>query len=446
MSSIAGAEELSLSAEELKKKVRKAIRRRAKEIAQIGDQIFKRPELGFKEFETAKLVQRTFKGLGLPYESEVAITGVIADLEGNTKGPTISVMGELDSVLCYSHPYADKTTGAVHACGHNAQIAAMLGVAMGLVDAEVMHELPGAVSFMAVPAEEYVEIEYRLRLRDEGKLKFLGGKQEFIRLGKMNSVDMTVKHHTGTGKRLRRVEIAGTNNGFVGKAIRYVGKEAHAGGAPDKGINALNAAMLGIMGVHTLRETFKDDDHIRVHPIITRGGDLVNIIPADVRIETYVRGKTTDAILRAGKKVNRALRGGATAVGAKVEIREIPGYLPLKNEPEMSKIFGENAKKLLGRAAVKQGEHKTGSTDTGDLSVIMPAIEPTIYGATGTGHGSDYAMADKEMCYMVPAELMAMTVIDLLWDDAANARRIVGSFKPEVKKRDYTRYWERLLR
>ena len=435
-----------MSAEELKARVRKAIRKRAKEIVQIGDQIFRRPELGFKEFETAKLVQRTFTKLGLSYESEVAVTGVIANLEGNSKGPTISVMGELDSVLCYSHPYANKTTGAVHACGHNAQIAAMLGVAMGFVDAKVMNELPGAVSFMAVPAEEFVEIEYRLRLRDDGKIKFLGGKQEFIRLGKMNSVDMTIKHHTRSGKRERKVWIGATNNGFVGKAIRYKGKEAHAGGAPDKGINALNAAMLGIMGVHTLRETFKDSDHIRVHPIITRGGDLVNIIPADVRIETYVRGKTTEAILKASKKVNRALRGGALTVRAKVEIEEIPGYLPLKNEPEMSKIFGENAKEILGKSAVKQDEHKTGSTDTGDISAIMPAIEPSISGATGTGHGSDYKIADKEMGYIIPAELMAMTVIDLLWDDAANARRIVRAFKPEVKRREYVRYWERLLR
>jgi len=435
-----------LSAEELKGRVRKAIRKRAKEIVQIGNQIFRRPELGFKESETAKLVQQTFRKLGLSYESRVAITGVIANLEGNSKGPMISVMGELDSVLCYSHPCADKTTGAVHACGHNAQIAAMLGVAMGFVDAKVMNELAGAVSFMAVPAEEYVEIEYRLRLRDDRKIKFLGGKQEFIRLGKMNSVDMTIKHHTRSGKRERKVWIGATNNGFVGKAIRYKGKEAHAGGAPDKGINALNAAMLGIMGVHTLRETFRDSDHIRVHPIITRGGDLVNIIPADVRIETYVRGKTTDAILKASKKVNRALRGGALTVGAKVEIEEIPGYLPLKNEPEMSKVFGENAKRILGKTAVKQDEHKTGSTDTGDISAIMPAIEPSITGATGTGHGSDYKIADKEMGYIIPAELMAMTVIDLLCDDAANARRIVKAFKPEVKQREYVRYWERLLR
>jgi hypothetical protein len=76
----------------------------------------------------------------------------------------------------------------------------------------------------------------------------------------------------------------------------------------------------------------------------------------------------------------------------------------------------------------------------------MPAIEPTIYGATGTGHGSNYKIADKEMCYIIPAELMAMTVIDLLWDDAANARRIVKAFKPEIKKREYVRTWERLLR
>lgn len=434
-----------MSLDELKGRVRKAIRKRAREITRIGDQIFKRPELGFKEFETAKLVEDAFARMGLDYEPEVAITGVIANLEGNSKGPTISVMGELDSVLCYSHPYADKTTGAVHACGHNAQIAAMLGVAMGFTDARIMQELPGAVSFMAVPAEEYVEIEYRLRLRDDGKIKFLGGKQEFIRLNKMNSVDMTVKHHTRTGKQRRKIWIGGTNNGFVGKAIRYTGKEAHAGGAPDKGINALNAALLGIMGIHTLRETFKDTDHIRVHPIITRGGDLVNIIPADVRIETYVRGKTTGAILKASKKVNRALKGGASTVGAKAQIEEIPGYLPLKNEPEMSKIFGENAERILGKAAVKQDEHKTGSTDTGDISAIMPAIEPSISGATGTGHGSNYKIADKEMAYIIPAELMAMTVIDLLWDGASDARRIIRKFKPEVKRKGYVRHWEKLL-
>jgi metal-dependent amidase/aminoacylase/carboxypeptidase family protein len=140
------------------------------------------------------------------------------------------------------------------------------------------------------------------------------------------------------------------------------------------------------------------------------------------------------------------LKSGASTVGAKVEIQEMPGYLPLKNELEMSKIFAENAKKILGRTRVKEGEHKTGSTDTGDVSAIMPAIEPTIYGATGKAHGSDYMMADKEMCYIIPAELMTMTIIDLLWDDAANARRIVKSFKPEIKKHEYVRAWERLLR
>jgi metal-dependent amidase/aminoacylase/carboxypeptidase family protein len=262
----------------------------------------------------------------------------------------------------------------------------------------------------------------------------------------MDSVDMMIKHHTRSGKKERKVWVAGTNNGFVGKAIRYKGKEAHAGGSPEKGINALNAAMLGMMGIHALRETFRDDDHIRVHPIITRGGDLVNIVPADVRIETYVRGKTTKAIRAASRKVNRALKAGASAVRAKVDIQEIPGYLPMKNDPEMSRIFGENARQLLGKASVKQGVHTTGSTDTGDISAIMPAIEPSISGATGIGHGADYTIVDKEMGYIIPAELMAMTVIDLLSDDAIKARRILKTFKPEVRRKGYTSHWERLLR
>lgn len=78
---------------------------------------------------------------------------------------------------------------------------------------------------------------------------------------------------------------------------RYnMGKTAHAADAPDQGINALNAAMLGLMGINALRETFREKDVVRVHPIITKGGDLVNSVPADVRIETYVRAKSMEAI------------------------------------------------------------------------------------------------------------------------------------------------------
>src|SRR3989442_1336702 len=122
---------------------------------------------------------------------------------------------------------------------------------------------------------------------------------------------------------------------------------AHAGGAPDRGINALYAANIGLAAINAIRETFRDEDTIRVHPIITHGGSQVNVIPAEVRIETHVRGKTVEAILDADVKVDRALRAGALAVGAKVEIATLPGSLPLYNNEAMAKIFNENAVGLV---------------------------------------------------------------------------------------------------
>ena len=176
------------------------------------------------------------------------------------------------------------------------------------------------------------------------------------------------------------------SNGFVGKTLTYVGREAHAGAAPHLGANALNAAMLGIFGIHAQRETFKDEDHIRVHPIITKGGDLVNIVPADVRIETYVRGARTEAIFEANMKVNRALRAGASAVGAAVEITEIPGYLPLRTCEPLSALFEANAREILGPDGVQVSDFSGGSTDMGDISHVIPAIHPYVGGIAGAAY------------------------------------------------------------
>ena len=296
-------------------------------------------------------VEENFKALGLKYESGIAVTGLKARLKGKASGVTLCVMGELDSVLCPGHPQADPQTGAAHSCGHNAQAAAMVGVGMGLVDTGAMQYLGGDVVLVAVPAEEYVEIEYRSKLRREGKIQFLGGKQQFIVEGGLDDVDMAMMVHAITMDPYK-MTVGGTNNGFVGKFIRYKGSEAHAGGAPHAGVNALNAAMLGLMGIHAQRETLKDDDTIRIHPIITKGGDLVNIIPADVRMETYVRGKRMPAIIDAAKKVDRALQAGAMAVGAEVEIETLPGYLPRFSEPTMDGYFVANTEALLGPGSV----------------------------------------------------------------------------------------------
>lgn len=433
---------------ELKQRVCAAIDERAAEIIAIGDFMFDNPELGYKEFKAAALVEEKFVDLGLDYRAGIAITGIKSRLSGRQSKLSVAVMGELDAVVSQDHPHADPLTGAAHACGHNAQTAMMVGVAMGLVDSGVMSELDGDVVLFAVPAEEFVELDYRQQLRREGKIKFLGGKQELIELGELDDIDMAMMCHTASDTPERRMLIPGEgigSNGFIGKLIKYVGTEAHAGGAPHEGVNALNAAMLGLMGIHANRETFKDADAIRVHPIITKGGDLVNIIPADVRIETYVRGRSIDAIMDASQKVNRALQAGAMAVGAEAIIDEIPGYLPLLNDQKMASLFAANCVELLGEEGVLPGEPMAGSTDMGDITHIMPGIHPMVGGVDGRGHARDYMIVDPDMAYVIPAKAMAMTVIDLLYDGAALGLEIKNKFEPTMTKESYLAMWDELL-
>jgi amidohydrolase len=428
----------------MKQRVCEAIDRRREQIIAIGRDLFQHPELGYKEFHAAELVKKTFEELGLQYRSEIGITGVRAEMQGKESKVKVAVLGELDAVVCPEHPQADPQTGAAHSCGHNAQVAGMLGVAMGLKDSGLMEELSGDVAFIAVPAEEYVEIEYRNKLRSAGKIQFLGGKQELIALGEFDDVDVTMMFHSSSGE--NKITVGGTSNGFIGKLVKYKGVEAHAGGAPHAGVNALNAAMLGLMGIHAQRETFKDADHIRVHPIITKGGDLVNIIPADVRLETYVRGAEMGAIIDASKKVDRALQAGADAVGAEVEITQIPGYLPRLNEPTLVEIFTANANALVGAEAVGQGEHGSGSSDIGDVSMLMPTIHPYVGGITGRGHASDFMIQDEELAYITAAKLLAMSVIDLLADGAAKALEAKASFQPVYTRESYLQMWEDLFK
>jgi metal-dependent amidase/aminoacylase/carboxypeptidase family protein len=226
----------------------------------------------------------------------------------------------------------------------------------------------------------------------------------------------------------------------VVKLIRYLGRAAHAGGAPHRGVNALKAAMLGLQAIDANRETFKDEDHIRVHPIITKGGELVNVIPSEVRLETYVRGATVEAIEAAARRVDRSLRAGAMALGATVEIDSLPGYLPRIVSPELASVYHESVVALLGEDAWWEPTFGAGSTDMGDVSHIMPAIEAQAVGTTGTGHGADYAIKDPEIAYIVPAKVAAMTIIDLLVDGAATGRRVIEAYEPRMTKDAYLEF------
>ena len=200
--------------------------------------------------------------------------------------------------------------------------------------------------------------------------------------------------HTSSEPEYRSFGVGGSNNGVAAKMVRFVGRAAHAGGAPHQGINALNAAHVALAAMHAQRETYRDEDHVRVHPIITQGGDVVNAVPADVRLEMFCRGASLEAIPDASTKVDRALKAGALAIGARVEVTTLPGYLPMRHDPLLVDLFRANAERLVGAAEVVDAGHRGGSTDMGDLSHVLPAVHPYATGAEGHGHGADYLIVD----------------------------------------------------
>ena len=423
--------------DDVKRAVCETIDGQAERIIGLGDTIRRSPELGFKEFKTARLVEETFKELGLSPRGALALTGVRAEARGVKDGPTFALLGELDGLVVAGHPVADPQTGAAHACGHNAQIAGLLGAAMGLLGARAFDHLAGRVVFFAVPAEEYGDVEWRVQQSRAGKLEFLGGKPELLRRGHFDDVDLAMMIHTTSQPEMKKAGVSASNNGCIVKTVRYIGRASHAGGAPHLGVNALYAANIGLMAINAVRETFKDDDSIRVHPIITHGGSQVNVIPGEVRIETYVRGKTVDAILDANRRVDRALRAGALALGAQVEIETLPGYLPLFNHAGMAQHFKANAAARLGADQVTETGHRSGSTDMGDISHVMPTLHPYMGGATGSGHGADYAIADPTLAYVEPAKQLALMAVDMLWGNAEAAREILKGWKPRMTKEEY---------
>ena len=430
--------------EELKRAACAAIDRNADELIRVSKDILEHPEPGYSEYRTARVVAEQFAKMGVKFRPGLALTGLKGEVKGgNGNGPRVAIIGELDSLIVNGHPHADDDTSAAHACGHHCQIGMMLGAVTGLMQPEVLGELSGEIVPFAVPAEEFIEVARRLDLRTEGKIEFMGGKQELIKLGEFDDVDIAMMCHTASDMGAHSFAMGGTSNGHVVKYVRFTGRGAHAGSAPHMGINALNAATFALQAVNSNREVFRDQDTVRIHGIMTKGGEAVNAVPADVRLEWRVRSGTPEAVVRNSDIVDRCFRAGALAVGAQVSITNIPGYLPMRHDQTLMDVFRSNAVRLLDENKVlimPPSRNRGGSTDMGDLSHILPAIHPYTGGAEGPGHSSEYLITDYRQALVNPAKIMAMSVIDLLADNANKARQVTSSFRPAMTRAAYLNF------
>ncbi|MFR4161654.1 MAG: amidohydrolase [Paraclostridium sordellii] len=433
-----------MNKKELKRLVLEEIDKNKDKIIEAGRSIYKTPELGYKEVKSTKIASEFLKSLGVEVIDNIAVTGCMTSLNKDKNGPKIAVMGELDSVVCPDHKDANEI-GNIHCCGHNIQVAGMLGCAVGIIKSGVLKYLDGKIDFMAVPSEECIDLEFRKSLQEKNEIKYVGGKQELLYRGTLDDVDMAMMFHALNFEENKNCVIKSYTNGFVSKHATFIGRASHAGIAPHEGINALNMASLATNNINAQRETFKDEDRVRISTVINHGGDIVNVVPSKVTIEAMVRAATVDAMIDANEKVNRSLHAAAMALGGEVIIEDTIGYLPLDSDDSMDFIFKKNYVELVGGSeeSIVDVIKTAGSTDFGDISQIIPCIHPWIGGVSGSLHTKDYYISNEELAYIIPAKAMAMTIIDLLGDDAKIAKDIVEKFKPTFTKESYLDFMDK---
>lgn len=412
----------------MKNRIIKAIEDNRETIIQCGEYILHNPEMGYKEFKTAAYIKEEFQKLGIPFQENLAVTGVMGVAGNPNAAINICIIGEMDGITCYEHPFSDPITGASHACGHNVQIAQMIGAAYGIVKSGLLEESDCKITFLAVPAEEFVELDYRKSLVDSGKITYMSGKQELIHLGVFDDIDIAMMIHAHALSPTPCAYMMGSSLGFESKRAIFHGKAAH-GSEPWNGVNALDAAVTALTAINANRATFKEADCVRIHPIVSNGGDLVSVIPSKAVIDTFVRAANVPALRDACEKVDNAFKAGALALGTTFEIQNTRGYAPLCQDQHVSNVFEENVKQFLDASKIQHNINMTGSTDMGDVSSIIPAIQPTIGGFNGAPHSKDFAVADQEFVYITASKILALTVWDLVKDDAKIAKKVKADFQ-----------------
>lgn len=409
------------------------------QIIAFAEDIAAHPEPGYEEFCTAGKTAEVLKNLGYKVTEHLARTGV-KGTKSVKEGPSLTVIGELDAIGCHSHPNANPVTGVAHACGHHAQMAAMIGCAIAMADPDVQKCLAGTVNFLAVPAEEYIDADKRTRLKKEG-IEFCCGKSEMIRTGVFDDTDIVLTTHVHMVPVEEDFYLGNPAcNGYSAERVTVRGKAAHGAIDPWNGVNALSITTSAIQMMGLMRETFREEDHVRLHNVIRKAGDVINSVPDEAIVETKVRAASLDKICEITDMVNRAYAGSAYAFGGKIEMEKLQGYMPIIPRAADNALIEAADDLGLNYRTVQKGDFNNACTDVGDLSHLVPVVNFTFKGFEGKLHGADFKITDPEKAYILPAKLLALTVYKLLKNGGQEAKKITKSYTPVFNKESYIQY------
>jgi amidohydrolase len=300
------------------------------------------PEIAFQEVRASASVADQLDAAGFTVTRGLgglptAVSGVFGS------GPLhVAIVAEYDAL-----------PGVGHACGHNIICAAAMGAALGL--AAVAGELGLKVSLIGTPAEEGG-----------------GGKITLLEEGAFAGVHAAMMVHPAPLDTLDPLILAAQT-----LEIAYTGREAHAAGAPELGINAADAFVVAQVGIGLLRQHLPP--LTRVHGIVDKGGEAPNIVPAHTSGRFMVRARTTDELEALRDRVVACFEAGATATGARLEVRPRVRYAHMEQDAEILERYRLNAE-ALGRRFYPFAESGLGpvSTDMGDVSLALPSIHPMI--------------------------------------------------------------------
>lgn len=399
-------------------------------VIELARKLYENPETGYQENLTRKILLLEIANTN-PRIVNFAKTGFKATIGNGDLH--IGLVFDLDALPTPGHPQARGENHAAHSCGHHAQMAIMTA-AFCEVSQKISNNV--TLSLIGCPAEEYVELEMRQRFIDEGEIAYYSGKQQGIVEGIFDDCDLLISCH-GNALKNRVIELNNYSAGFLSKKIIITGKAAHAGAYPDQGRNALNAANHALSGVALLRERFKDDDHIRFHPVITKASSTINVVPEEVIIESYLRSSSLSGLQEVNPMINQCLVHSTKALGCNIEILDRPGYITSHHFFELNEYF---EKSIDSNVKINYDNITFASNDVADLSVIYPMVHFGFSGFKGNFHGKDFGIEDEQMAYQIPKDMLVGALTKMI-EDKVHLKQRLKDFKQIFTKEEYIHQW-----